>query len=364
MKKYLVGGAVRDLILKRKSKDFDYVILNTNEKELLNLGYRKISNNFPVFEHDSYKNCQFSLPRKEIKTGKGYSGFTVLTENVSLYEDLKRRDFTINAMALDENKNIIDYFSGLDDLKNKTLRHIGNHFSEDPLRIIRACRFQARYNFNIHNSTIDLIREMNKKNMLLEIPASRFVQEFKSVEKDKKIKEFFNSLFNLNIFEILFPNVDLSLVSKQLKYIDNSLNIIENLLIILYGQNQKVFINSLLYKGLSKKEQNIILYFIKYSKDIIEYNKKSIDDKVLFFNCPISLKIKRKKIFTIFLNRLNQYEFLLIYIQVLRIIGFSINDKQILKDWGRLEKTDLSSLTNSKSPYEDKFNLLKNQLQS
>src|SRR5208282_1859428 len=161
MKVYLVGGAVRDELLQRPVKDRDYVVCGSTPEEMLSLGYEQVGADFPVFLHPITK-CEYALARTERKSGKGYQGFTVdFDPTITLEDDLRRRDLTINAMAKDlETGEIIDPFDGLHDLQDRTLRHVSPAFAEDPLRVLRVARFCARYNFKIAQRTLDLMSHL------------------------------------------------------------------------------------------------------------------------------------------------------------------------------------------------------------
>jgi hypothetical protein len=145
----MVGGAVRDTLLGREPKDFDYVIVGGSAADLLAKGYQQVGADFPVFLHE------YALARVERKTGDGYGGFTVETDGVSLEDDLGRRDLTINSMAIDiETNELFDPFHGRADLHNHVLRHTSPAFSEDPLRVLRLARFGARFeNFTVAPET-------------------------------------------------------------------------------------------------------------------------------------------------------------------------------------------------------------------
>lgn len=139
---YLVGGAVRDALLGTPIKDKDYVAVGFSEADFAHLP--KVGKSFPVFLQKD--GSQIALARKETKTAHGYNGFVVETNQVSLQEDLKRRDLTINSIAFDEAKNeYYDPFNGIQDLQNKILRHTSESFCEDPLRVLRIARFRARF---------------------------------------------------------------------------------------------------------------------------------------------------------------------------------------------------------------------------
>ena len=163
MKIYEVGGAVRDSLIGLEVNEKDWVVVGSNQSELLNLGSKKIGKDFPVFLHPK-TNEEYSLARKEKKVASGYHGFSFDTSpNISLKEDLLRRDLTINAIARDSLNNIYDPFDGEGDIKKKILRHVSPAFKEDPLRVLRVARFAAKLNnhgFKIADETLVLMTEM------------------------------------------------------------------------------------------------------------------------------------------------------------------------------------------------------------
>ena len=166
MKIYKVGGAVRDSLLKRTPEDTDWVVVGANENILLEKGFERVGQDFPVFLHPQTKE-EYALARLERKTGQGYLGFEAIAhESVTLEEDLSRRDFTVNAMASDESGNIIDPYGGLGDLRKCILRHVTEAFLEDPLRILRGARFAAKLNFSIADKTMAIMLDMVAKNQL------------------------------------------------------------------------------------------------------------------------------------------------------------------------------------------------------
>lgn len=199
MKTYLVGGAVRDLLMKKQPKDRDYVVVDGSHDELVKLGYDQVGADFPVYLHPSTGE-EYALARRERKTGAGYNGFSTETHNVSIEEDLSRRDLTINSMAIDESERIIDPFGGIDDLKNKILRHTSNAFGEDPLRVIRLARFFARYsaqNFTVAPETMTLAAQMVERGDLNELSTERFWAELEKVFEDHSPEKFFELLFEI-----------------------------------------------------------------------------------------------------------------------------------------------------------------------
>jgi len=160
IKTYLVGGAVRDILLGLVPKDQDYVVVGSTPEEMLSLGFKQVGADFPVFLHPTTGE-EYALARKERKTAPGYNGFeTEFGADVSLEEDLSRRDLTINSMAMSDDGGIIDPYGGEQDLKDKILRHTSGAFVEDPVRILRTARFAARYEFQVADETITFMAEM------------------------------------------------------------------------------------------------------------------------------------------------------------------------------------------------------------
>src|ERR1041384_6450621 len=163
MRVYLVGGAVRDRLLGREVSERDWVVVGATPGELERAGYIPVGRDFPVFLHPKTKE-EHALARLERKVGPGYRGFTTeFSPSVSLEDDLKRRDLTINAMAQDDAGQVIDPYGGLRDLDARVLRHVSPAFGEDPVRILRVARFAARYapqGFRVADETMELMRRM------------------------------------------------------------------------------------------------------------------------------------------------------------------------------------------------------------
>jgi tRNA nucleotidyltransferase (CCA-adding enzyme) len=160
VKIYAVGGAVRDELLGLPVKDRDYVVVGATPEAMIRLGYKPVGKDFPVFLHPQTRE-EYALARTERKTARGYKGFQVYAApDVTLEQDLSRRDLTINAMARDEQGRIIDPHGGTDDLKRGILRHISPAFAEDPVRILRVARFAARFGFKVAPATLRLMRAM------------------------------------------------------------------------------------------------------------------------------------------------------------------------------------------------------------
>ena len=210
MKIYEVGGAVRDSLLGVEIKERDWVVIGSNAKELINLGYKKIGKDFPVFLHPKTKE-EYSLARKEKKIASGYHGFSFDTSStISLEDDLLRRDLTINAIARDNNK-IVDPFNWVSDLKKKLLRHVSPAFKEDPLRVIRVARFAAKFNkqgFKIAQETLELMTEMCMNGEIDTLRPERIWLETEKALATDRPDVFFTTLKECNALKIIFPEID------------------------------------------------------------------------------------------------------------------------------------------------------------
>lgn len=208
MKIYLVGGALRDIYMNKKPKDFDFVVVGSSVEEMLSLGYINVGKAFPVFLHKDTKQ-EYALARSERKNGNGYRGFEVDFQNTTLEEDLFRRDLTINAVAkcLETNK-IIDPFNGIDDIQNKILKPVSKHFKDDPVRILRVARFHAILGFKISEEILEMAKEMKRNGELSFLTPSRILKELTKVfEAAEKPSTFFSALQDMNVLDIIFPEI-------------------------------------------------------------------------------------------------------------------------------------------------------------
>ncbi len=201
MEKYLVGGAVRDLLMGKTPKDRDYLVVNSSREEMLELGYEEVGESFPVFIHPETGE-EYALARVERRNNGGinpHQDFSFDTDYVTLEEDLKRRDLTINSLAMDESTGtIFDPYGGVKDLDNSILRHTSEAFSEDPLRVLRVARFKARYeHFIIANETEALIRTIGKSEEFKTLPMERVFGEFQKALQEKTAHLFVTTLTNL-----------------------------------------------------------------------------------------------------------------------------------------------------------------------
>ncbi|WP_315709493.1 multifunctional CCA addition/repair protein [Brenneria uluponensis] len=211
MKIYLVGGAVRDGLLNRPVTERDWVVVGTTPEHLLALGYQQVGKDFPVFLHPVSRE-EYALARTERKAGKGYTGFICdAAPNVTLEEDLQRRDLTINAIAQDENGNLIDPYEGRRDLQNRILRHVSDAFGEDPLRVLRVARFAARYahlGFHIAEETMALMQRMTREDELAYLTPERVWKETEKALGTQDPQIYFQVLRDCGALAVLFPEID------------------------------------------------------------------------------------------------------------------------------------------------------------
>ena len=211
MKTYLVGGAVRDLLLNIEPNDRDYVVVGASQEEMLGFGFKQVGLSFPVFLHP-ITNEEFALARTERKVGTGYHGFEFNTDvDVPIEADLFRRDLTINAIAIDQETGVmIDPYGGQKDLANKIIRHVSIHFAEDPLRVLRVARFLARYHklgFTVHEDTTKLCSDLVLSGEVASISADRIWLEVEKIIKESNPSVAFEFLSKINALKLV-PNLN------------------------------------------------------------------------------------------------------------------------------------------------------------
>jgi tRNA nucleotidyltransferase (CCA-adding enzyme) len=211
IKVYLVGGAVRDRLLGLPHEDRDYVVVGATPQEMIARGFRQVGKDFPVFLHPQTKE-EYALARTERKTAPGYRGFVVHAgPDVTLEEDLRRRDLTINALAEDEQGNLIDYYGGRSDLEHRVLRHVSTAFVEDPVRVLRVARYAARFadlGFRVADETMALMRAMVAEGEVDALVPERVWQELVKALAEPEPSRFFDVLRNSGALARLFPEVD------------------------------------------------------------------------------------------------------------------------------------------------------------
>ena len=289
MKIYKVGGAVRDHIMGVKPNDSDWVVVGSTPEEMKSLGYKQVGADFPVFLHPQ-TNEEYALARTEKKTGKGYSGFSVQYEkNISLEEDLLRRDLTMNSIAMSESGQIIDPYNGVKDIKNKILRHTSEAFYEDPLRALRLARFKTKFSdFTIHEETAEVLSKILLSGEITYLTRERVLQEMKKGFEIDALK-YLQNIMQLNLTSPWFENLSKlpETVSDKFEYAWCQISQL----------NAFNFAHRLL-------ESNDLKTTLNVWQEMHSYNQKAeIDDKVLFFQ-----KITSPKYDKYFMNLLPYFE--------------------------------------------------------
>lgn len=211
MKTFLVGGAVRDALLNLPVKDKDWVVVGATPEAMLEQGYQQVGRDFPVFLHPKSRE-EYALARTERKNGKGYTGFvTWSAPDVTLEQDLQRRDLTINAIAQTEEGQLFDPYHGQRDIAERTLRHVSAAFNEDPLRVLRVARFAARFahlNFRIADETQSLMRTMVESGELAALTPERVWKETEKALTSHNPQVYFQVLRDCGALNVLFPEID------------------------------------------------------------------------------------------------------------------------------------------------------------
>ena len=211
MQVYLVGGAVRDEQLGISHKERDWCVVGATPDEMLGAGYKKVGKDFPVFLHPK-TNEEYALARTERKTAPGYHGFAFdFSPDVSIEDDLQRRDLTINALAKDGDGHLIDPYGGMRDVKNRVLRHVSDAFREDPVRILRVAKFAARFSglgFKIAGETMALMRHMVDDGEVDALVPDRVWKETEEALRGSNVRVFFEVLRASGALQRLFPELD------------------------------------------------------------------------------------------------------------------------------------------------------------
>ena len=207
MKVYVVGGAVRDELLGLPVADHDWVVVGATPEQMAAAGYRPVGRDFPVFLHPETKE-EYALARTERKSGRGYRGFTVYAApEVTLEDDLRRRDLTLNAMARAEDGRLIDPFGGRQDLAIGVLRHVSEAFAEDPVRILRVARFAARFDFRVADETAALMRRMVEAGEIEQLVSERVWQELAKGLAETHPRRLFEVLADCGALSRLLPEI-------------------------------------------------------------------------------------------------------------------------------------------------------------
>ena len=203
-----MGGAVRDKLLGKPGKDSDWVVVGSTPQEMEKQNFKPVGKDFPVFLHPETKE-EYALARTERKAGKGYKGFTFHTStDITLEEDLARRDLTINAIAEDHTGKLIDPFNGKQDIEDKILRHVSPAFVEDPVRVLRVARFAARFGFRIAPETMSLMNEISESGELDALVPERVWNELERAMGETYPSRFILALRACHALGILFPEIE------------------------------------------------------------------------------------------------------------------------------------------------------------
>lgn len=231
MQVFLVGGAVRDQFLGRSIKDKDFVVVGSSVNEMLAAGFQQVGADFPVFLHPTTQE-EYALARTERKQGHGYQGFSVdASSNVSLRDDLQRRDLTVNAMAIEVisltddtpiSGEVIDYYGGLEDINDRTLRHVSAAFCEDPLRVLRTARFFSRYydlGFTVAEETLVLMRQLVSSGELNHLSSERIWQESSRAMMQTSPHIYWQQLFEIDALNEYFAPLQQAWADVQIKEI-------------------------------------------------------------------------------------------------------------------------------------------------
>lgn len=221
MEIYLVGGAVRDQLLNLPVKDRDWLVVGATPKELLSQGYLQVGKDFPVFIHPKTHE-EYALARTERKSGSGYTGFICnFSPNITLEEDLIRRDLTINAIAQDKDGKLYDPYHGIEDLNHRILRHVSPAFEEDPLRVLRVARFAARFHhlgFTVAPKTLELMQKLSYQGELQHLTAERVWLETEKALITQNPEIYFQILRQVNALSELIPELA-ALPDKNFRYV-------------------------------------------------------------------------------------------------------------------------------------------------
>ncbi len=286
MKKYLVGGAVRDelLGLSNHETEKDYVVVGSSPEEMKSLGYRQVGKYFPVFLHPE-SGEEYALARIERKVGSGYSGFEFNTSTeVTLEQDLLRRDLTINAIAKGKDSDLIDPCGGVKDIERKTLRHISDAFTEDPVRLLRVARFAQRFNslgFKIASETRLLMRQMVISGEVDSLVPERVFRELSLALSAEKVSIFFNVLSECGAYQRIFPMLEIE--NSVIDKLDTVEDIKPEIQFAIWLQQQKIEIIDALCGHLKcpKEYQKLAELSSKWGpfmKDFMKHSAKEILD--------------------------------------------------------------------------------------
>ncbi|MGP9688931.1 tRNA nucleotidyltransferase [Psychrobacter sp. AOP22-C1-C5] len=287
MQVYLVGGAVRDQLLGRPIKDKDFVVVGATVAAMLEAGFQQVGADFPVFLHPT-SHEEYALARTERKQGVGYQGFSIYASpDVSLKDDLERRDLTINAMAIEVislnddspiNGEVIDYYGGLTDIDNKTLRHVSDAFSEDPLRVLRTARFYSRYydlGFTIADETLTLMRQLVQSGELTHLSAERVWQESSHAIMQLSPHVYWQQLYEIGALTEYFAPLHHAWANDHIRETIQTALYFAGQMQLNLSQRWALLMTSLSSSSFTLKNKDLVLDEAMYAKGV---NDKGISD--------------------------------------------------------------------------------------
>lgn len=313
MQVYLVGGAVRDKLLGKTVKDNDYVVVGSTVEEMLAAGFKQVGADFPVFLHPITQQ-EYALARTERKSGQGYTGFSVhASPDVTLEEDLLRRDLTINAMAMEVNGlnddtpktgEIVDPYKGQKDIKNKHLKHVSAAFSEDPLRVLRVARFYGRFEslgFTIADDTFVLMEQLCVNNQLQHLTKERIWQESQRATMQNSPQVYWKTLYEVGALQSIMPSLYVEWQDNEVQ--DNILHVLAKSakLNLTMPQRWAVLMSSFLDKqsspqnietalakvssfhkqhGIPKAEQKLATLYVSQQHNLANINNLTADELI------------------------------------------------------------------------------------
>ena len=283
MEIYLVGGAVRDRLLNIPSKDKDFLVVGSSPEKMIDLGFKPIGKDFPVFLHPKTKE-EYALARTEKKIAAGHKGFEFYASpDVSLEDDLRRRDITINAIAVDSFNNYIDPYGGINDIKKKIIRHVSPSFEEDPLRVLRVARFQAKLpSFTINDETMLLMKKIVSGDEICHLSAERIMGELIKGMEHKDAFSMLNVLDQCNALNTIFPAIAFTKNKAKVKKIfhcANKYDLSSNRRLLLFLLSVNFEINSI---SSNIHNNTSVLNLPSESKKIITLMQRYTEKLILF----------------------------------------------------------------------------------
>jgi len=328
--KFLVGGAIRDKLLGEEVKERDWCLVGFHPDELIKLGYIKIGKYFPVFLHpETYEEYALARIEKKNEKQKGHTAFTCFSNmRISIIEDLFRRDITINAIAEDKYGNFIDPYNGIQDIKNRIIRHVSPAFIEDPLRVLRVARFYAKlsnWNFQISSETLSLMQNIVSSGELQTISKERiWCETYKSLQSSSPYL-FFYTLHKIGALEIIFDHKEFSL--DILFYAQKITKDPKILFCVIFST-----LNTQNIKA-PKSYIDLLILCQKYSKTVIYNNIKMPED---YLNILMKVDAIRKKnrfySWLIYCDILAKYHKKYFSIQFWKDLNFSIKNIRSIID--------------------------------